>query len=470
MRPNLCAIITAIHELSGLAFMSSLSARLLISVSLLLVFFFGVTIVVLDSAFREAGEQAQEDILDGMLMMLIAEAEPNSRGELEMPLDLREPRFGNLGSGLYGALFDDGDTPVWTSQSSLGLNVPYGPSPDPGANLFSRLRLKDGTPLMSLSLAVQWELNDGELKPYTFNVAQSLDSFNAQVASFRRQLFTWFAAVAVIMLTSISFVMRGLLKPLRQVESEISEVEEGKRQVLSDDYPTELTSVARNMNILIGSERARSERYRNTLDNLAHSLKTPLAAIRAVLSEQPANDMSERVETQIERMNDIVRYQLRKPATIHTETVGVVSVPVSDEVTRLVEGLSKVYRDKSPAFELDVTEGMRFHGETGDFLEVAGNLLDNACKWCRQRVKLTIHPLRQDGGGMRLTVEDDGPGIPEQAADALLQRGTRLDESAPGHGIGLAVVKDIAASYGGDVTIADSDLGGAAITVTIAPP
>jgi two-component system sensor histidine kinase PhoQ len=82
---------------------------------------------------------------------------------------------------------------------------------------------------------------------------------------------------------------------------------------------------------------------------------------------------------------------------------------------------------------------------------------------------LTIHPLRQDGGGMRLTVEDDGPGIPEQAAEALLQRGTRLDESAPGHGIGLAVVKDIAASYGGDVTIASSDLGGAAITVTIAP-
>ena len=449
--------------------MSSLSARLLISVTLLLVFFFGATIVVLDSAFREAGEQAQEDILDGMLMMLIAEAEPNARGELEMPLDLREPRFGNLGSGLYGALFDDSDTPVWTSQSALGLIVPYGPSPAPGANKFSRLRLEDGTPLMSLSLAVQWELNDGELKPYTFNVAQSLDSFNAQVASFRRQLFTWFAAVAVIMLTSISFVMRGLLKPLRQVESEINEVEEGKRQVLSDDYPTELTSVARNMNILIGSERARSERYRNTLDNLAHSLKTPLAAIRAVLSEQQSSDLTERVETQITRMNDIVRYQLRKPATIHTETVGVVAVLVSDELTRLVEGLSKVYRDKSPEFELDVTEGVRFYGEPGDFLEVAGNLLDNACKWCKQHVRLTIRPL-QDSGGMRLTIEDDGPGIPEEAADALLQRGMRLDESAPGHGIGLAVVKDIAASYGGDVTIASSDLGGAAITVTIAPP
>ena len=449
--------------------MSSLSARLLVSVTLLLVFFFGATIVVLDSAFREAGEQAQEDILDGMLMALIAEAEPNIRGELEMPLDLREPRFGNLGSGLYGALFDNSDTPVWASRSSLGLNVPYGPSPEPGTNKFSRLQLEDGTPLMSLSLAVQWELNDGELKPYTFNVAQSLDSFNAQVARFRRQLFTWFAAVAVIMLSSISFVMRGLLRPLRQIESEINEVEVGRRRTLSDDYPTELTSVARNMNVLIGSERARSERYRNTLDNLAHSLKTPLAAIRTVLSEQESNEMTERMETQIERMNDIVRYQLRKPATIHTKSLGVVSVPVRHELTRLVEGLSKVYSEKSPQIELDITEGMRFHGETGDFLEVAGNLLDNACKWCRQRVRLTIRPLQQDGGGMSLTVEDDGPGIPQQAADALLQRGTRLDESAPGHGIGLAVVKDIAASYGGDVRIANSDLGGAAITVTIAP-
>jgi two-component system sensor histidine kinase PhoQ len=169
-------------------------------------------------------------------------------------------------------------------------------------------------------------------------------------------------------------------------------------------------------------------------------------------------------------MNDIVRYQLRKPATIHTETLGVAAVPVKDELARLVEGLSKVYRDKSPRFKLDVTEGIRFPGESGDFLEVAGNLLDNACKWCKQRVKLTIRPLQQDNGGMRLTVEDDGPGIPEEAADALLQRGMRLDESAPGHGIGLAVVKDIAASYGGDVTIADSNLGGAAITVTIAAP
>ncbi|MDH5345616.1 MAG: hypothetical protein OEW59_07625, partial [Gammaproteobacteria bacterium] len=323
--------------------MTSLGARLLVSVSLLLILFFGATIAVLDVAFREAGEQAQEDILDTLLMALIAEAEPNANGELVMPSDLREQRFGNLGSGLYGALSDETDTPVWTSRSALGLNVPYGQRPPPGSHRFSRVSLADGTPLMALSLHVQWELANGELKPYTFSVAQSLDSFNDQLAGFRRQLFTWFGAIALIMLVSISIVMRGLLKPLRQIEAEITEIEGGHRQALSDDFPDELTSVARNMNLLIGSERGRSERYRNTLDNLAHSLKTPLAAIRSILAEQESGSLTGRVEAQIERMNDIVRYQLRKPSSIKGETFGVVAVRVDDELRKLIDGLHKVY-------------------------------------------------------------------------------------------------------------------------------
>ena len=158
--------------------------------------------------------------------------------------------------------------------------LPHSEPPPLGTHEFSRVELDDGTPLMALSLAVQWELASGDLRPYTFSVAESLDSFYSQLSRFRQQLFGWFAAVALFMLFSISLVMRSVLSPLRQIEGEISDVEEGRRQELSDGFPTELTGVARNMNLLIGSERARSERYRNTLDNLAHSLKTPLAAIR----------------------------------------------------------------------------------------------------------------------------------------------------------------------------------------------
>jgi two-component system sensor histidine kinase PhoQ len=429
-----------------------------------------MTIVVLNSAFREAGEEAQQDILDGQLMVLIAAAEPNVDGELEMPPDLSEPRFGNLGSGLYGALTDDSNFPVWTSRSALGTYVPYGEQPSPGQRTFSRIELEDGTPLMALSLHVQWELASGDLKPYTFSVAQSLDSFNAQLAGFRRQLFTWFGAVALIMLFSISMVMRGLLKPLRQIESEISDVEGGNRQSLSDDFPDELSSVARNMNLLIGSERGRAERYRNTLDNLAHSLKTPLAAIRAVLTEQRSSEVTEKIEAQIERMNDIVRYQLKIPAA-RSKKFGVIALPVKKELKKLVDGLHKVYKDKNPSIDVDLADGIVFRGESGDFLELAGNLLDNACKCCEAAVKLTIAPLSvgKGSGGMRIIVEDDGPGIPEEARAPLLERGMRLDESAPGQGIGLAVVTDIAASYGGTVTISDSTLGGAKISVTVNP-
>ena len=445
--------------------MRSLSARLLLAVSLLLLVFFGATIVVLDSAFQEAGEQAEQDILDGQLIALLAAADPNAEGELEMPLVMQEPRLGAIGSGLYAELRENENETVWRSRSSLGIEVPFGPPPPPGMPRFSRLTLEDGTPLMALAISVEWELASGELRPYSFYVAESLDSFNAQIARFQRQLFSWFAAVALIMLLTISMVLRRVLRPLRQIEDEIEEIEAGRRQVLTEGLPTELDSVARNMNVLIGSERGRSERYRQTLDNLAHSLKTPLAAIRAVLSDEPAGGRSEKIEAQIERMNDIVRYQLRKPAALVSDSFAVGRVDIEAQLRRLVDGLKKVYRDKSPVISVDVSPDATFRGESGDFLELAGNLVDNACKWCRGRVSIAVTAI--DEGGMQLVVSDDGPGIPEEAAEHLLRRGMRLDETAPGHGIGLAVVKDIAASFSGDITIGRSAEGGAEITVRL---
>ncbi len=453
--------------------MSSLSARLLVSVSVLLLFFFGATIVVLDTAFRKASEQAREDILDGHLMQLLAAAEPDADGVLSLPPDLPEARFGNIGSGLYGELRDADSDIVWRSRSALGLDIPLGVTPEPGNRLFLEESLEDNTPLLTLSMAVQWEIADNELKSYVFKVAESLDSFNAQVAGFRRQLFSWFAAVALIMLLSISILLRQLLRPLRQIEAEIGDIEDGRRASLSEAFPTELAGVARNMNLLIDSERARSDRYRHTLDNLAHSLKTPLAALRSLLSEIVAQkDIAGRFDEQIDRMDEIVRYQLRKPTAPGASKLVLTTVSIAKEVDRLVDGLNKVYRDKQPAIEVDVADRIRFRGDSGDFLELAGNLLDNACKWCEQRVRIRIVPAIIAGasvGGIEIVVSDDGPGIPGEAADALLQRGTRLDESTPGHGIGLAIVKDIARSYGGDLTIQVSDLGGAEIKVTIPP-
>ena len=219
------------------------------------------------------------------------------------------------------------------------------------------------------------------------------------------------------------------------------------------------------MNLLIDSERARSERYRQTLGNLAHSLKTPLAAMRALVTQGRHGELARKFNEQIDRMDEIVRYQLRKPAASSTGGLLLSAIPVARELDRIVDGLRKVYHDKQPEIVADVTDGLHFRGDKGDFLEVVGNLLDNACKWCERRVRVRVWP--SSSARMLVSVADDGPGIPHSAAEALLQRGSRLDESTPGQGIGLAVVKDIVTSYGGELTIGESDLGGAEFTVTL---
>ncbi|MDX1500027.1 MAG: ATP-binding protein [Woeseiaceae bacterium] len=452
--------------------MSSLSARLLISVSLLLLVFFGTTIVILDTAFRKAGEQAREDILDGQLISLLGAAEPGNDGRLVMPPDLYEPRFNNIGSGLYGEIRAADGEVIWRSRSALGLEIPEGIVPAVGNHLFLEETLADGTPLLTLALAVEWEFPDGELRPFVFKVAESMDAFNAQLARFRGQLFGWFALVALVMLLAISVLMRRLLQPLRQIEAEIGEIEEGTRASLSGAFPSELTGVARNMNLLIDSERARSDRYRFTLDNLAHSLKTPLAAVRSLLGDIGQHEIALRINEQVDRMDEIVRYQLRKPAASDAEKLVLAPVDVAREVNRLVDGLRKVYRDKAPEIRVTIDDRIRFRGDTGDFLELAGNLIDNACKWCETEVDVevgTASAADPRATGLLLRVGDDGPGVPEDAADELLQRGTRLDESRPGHGIGLAIVKDIAESYGGSLAVRRGSLGGAEFTVTIPP-
>ena len=173
-------------------------------------------------------------------MSLLAAAEPNIYGELQIPPDLPEPRFSSVDSGLYGELRDDSGEPVWKSQSALGLDLPYGERPQSGQHRFSRLTLDDGTPLMALSLSVEWELANGELRPYTFSVAESLDSFHAQLARFRGQLFGWFAAVAIIMLVYVPLLtlegasaaaVDGTMRP-QERRRVIEDFRSGKTQVL----------------------------------------------------------------------------------------------------------------------------------------------------------------------------------------------------------------------------------------------
>jgi len=449
--------------------MYSLRGRLLLWVSGLLIVFFGLTGLGLDLAFRNAGERAIRDLLDVRVIMLLAAAEPEN-GQLVLARDLPDARFAQPGSGLFASLTDAAGQVLWRSASSTGIDIPPGETPPVGQRHFRFTSASDGTPVLALSYGVEWEFEDRRIGRYSVHVAESLDGYQAQVGRFRRQLGGWFAGVLVLLLLSVGVLMRWLLQPLNRVEEEIRRVERGEADTLGEGYPRELEGVTRNMNTLILSQRQRQERYRNALGDLAHSLKTPLAVMRGQLESGRAVDVA-LVGQQVGRMDEIVRYQLQRASAAGAAGLARGRVELAEVLNSVAAALDKVYRDKAPRCAITAEPGLMFRGDRGDLMEMLGNLLDNAYKYCRSEVRVSCKarpvPTIQGAAVLQVCVEDDGNGFPPEASGLLLQRGVRADEAAEGQGIGLAVVREIAESYQGGLELSRSGLGGARVELSL---
>jgi two-component system sensor histidine kinase PhoQ len=269
-------------------------------------------------------------------------------------------------------------------------------------------------------------------------------------------------------------LVRWILQPTRRIATELGRVERGEQEQLSTDYPLELKRLSRSMNDFIDSERNSLKRYRNTLADLAHSLKTPLAVVRSQLeSGADGKEFRWTVLEQIGRMDQIVAYQLSRAATSGHSTFAA-PILIEPHAEEIVSGLEKVYSTKNILCEFDIDPRAQFYGEEGDLLELLGNLLENAFKWAKHRVLLTARVIPGAPGerrnGLIFMVEDDGPGVPEDKVEHLLQRGVRGDERVQGHGIGLAIVQDLLKAYRGHLNVSRSEnLGGAAFTARFAP-
>ncbi len=450
--------------------MSSLSGRLLASVSLLLILFFGVTIAALDAVFRDLSQRSIGELLDAQLVALLAACEPDDHGNVQPAGALAEARLRQPGSGLYAQIRTRDGKLIWRSPSLLGGQVDFGGPVAPGARRLEQRSLDVNLRSMVLTSSINWEIAPGANREFIFNVATSLAPYEAQLARFRSQMLGWFLGLLVLLLGSLALLLRWALRPLRQIEMEIGEVEAGSRTSLSGSQPRELTGLAANMNALLKSERQRVERYRNTLGNLAHSLKTPLAVMRSALAGQPAIDRRhEIVDQQIDRMNAIVQHQLKRAAASGGAVVGQSAVEVAPLLVELRAALSKVYPHRDLLIEISAPEGAAFAGDRGDLFELLGNLLDNACKWCRSRVRVTATRLSTADvrTRLRITVEDDGAGIAIADRERILERGARADEQVEGQGLGLAMVREIVDLYDGTLEIGNSTLSGALVTVCL---
>jgi two-component system sensor histidine kinase PhoQ len=280
--------------------------------------------------------------------------------------------------------------------------------------------------------------------------------------------------LGVMLIVLQLLLLRWSLTPLRRVASDMARVEHGDSAHLDSQYPQELVGLTDRINAFIASEREQRTRYRHTLADLAHSLKTPLAVIRSqVESPMDGDDAARRtgVLAQVRRMDELVAYQLSRAATSGRQTFAS-AVPIAGHAEDLVRSLEKVYAAKNLLCEFDIDDGAVFYGEQGDLLELMGNLLENAFKWAGHRVLLVVRQQPLPGhsrAGLRLSVEDDGPGIAADQVEKVLQRGVRGDERVQGHGIGLSIVQDIVHAYKGELVVDHSpEFGGARFSVTLA--
>lgn len=442
--------------------MISLNARIGLSAAAVLGVFIVLTALALERAFRESAESALRERLQAQLYFLMGSAEVDHDGRLSMPEQLAEPRLNLPQSGLYAAIRSPDGRVSWRSASAVGAATPLLPMLAAGEELFARVRQRDQEYYLA-GLGVAWEVGEAVF-PLSFAVAEDLAEYEAQIASYRASLWGWLTAMAVLLLGAQILVLRWGLRPLRTVARELEAIEAGRKERLERDYPQELGRLTDNLNALLAHERAQQTRYKNALADLAHSLKTPLAVLRGLASEGGCGGGSDRLlEDQVARMDSIVQYQLQRAVTKGRSAL-TRPVAVRAVVDRITATLDKVYREKGVAVEHDIAADALFRGAEGDLMEMLGNLLDNAYKWCRHRVRVSA---RCGDGALTLSVDDDGPGLDPRALELVVERGGRADESVPGHGIGLAVVREIAQAYGGAVSFAASPLGGASVQVIL---
>ncbi len=436
----------------------SLTIRLIFAASMVLMIMMILTALALDKAFKESATTAQRERLLGQVYMLMAAADISEKGNVYMPIQLAEARLSSPDSGLYGVVSKENEI-LWKSPSSLNITLPAIDTPAAGVHKFSYVKT-DKEHYFILNYGVRWQIGT-TFYPLIFTIIENLQGFQQQLQNYRHNLWGWLALMVIMLLILQFMVLVWGLQPLKKLEVELIAIEKGEKQYLEDTYPKELQRVTDNLNILLHHEKARQQRYQNALADLTHSLKTPLAVLRSLMYTNQKSQLSTEIATviteQVVCMDRIVEYQLQRAAT--KGALGIkAAIPVLPIINKIIDSLDKVYSEKGVIFHYQGIDEPMFKGDEGDLLELLGNTLDNAYKWCQHSVYLTIS-MQQ--GKYCMMIEDDGIGISEDNIDSIFQRGARIDQSVPGHGIGLSIIRDILDVYQATLSIKQSTKGGA---------
>lgn len=427
---------------------SRLSTGIIIALALLVV----VLLAVGSYSLRHLAEDFVGERLEHDIDALLATMFFNGRDQLRLRPGRLSPIFRQPYSGHYYKIQAGGVTLRSRSLWDADLSIP-----PTTRNRITRRFIRGPQDQQLLMLARTFRLQGQNV------VIAVTEDFTGLAAGLRR-LTVNLSLLALVLLSVLILAQRWLvhqgLKPLEKIRRDILRLTHGEIHRLNADTPSEVRPLVEQINHLIGVMEKRLQRSRHALGNLAHALKAPLT-ILTQLVEQPEvkaqGEVGAELALQTRQIHSLLNRELKRARIAGAATPGQ-RVVLTDEVADLVDTLKKIYRDKPLDLQCRIPPNSLFPGERNDLLELLGNLLDNACQWAARSVRLTV---KETDKWQQLSVEDDGPGAPPEQLELLTRRGVRVDESRSGHGLGLAIVTDIAEQYDGRLRLGRSqDLGG----------
>jgi signal transduction histidine kinase len=400
------------------------------------------------------------------LNQLTAAFELDESGRPRVAGPLSDPRFARPYGGLYWQVTEPGGATVRSrSLWDFSLQLPVDPLA-PGELHRHRIAGPAGSDL----LAVERPLSVGSR---TFRMVVAVD--RAEIRRNVRDFGGWMAlslgVLGLVLLAAAAAQVAVGLSPLRGLRRELAKVHQGQTAQLEAEFPSEVQPLVDDLNQLLAQQTAAVARGRAQAANLAHGLKSSLTALAAesrALADAGADGAASRIDEQIAGMRRHTEHQLARARAAGSSRVPGQVTPIAPLVAGLLRVMSRVGRGSELILSTEIDERHAFAGEAQDFEEMMGNLLENACKWARQRVTVAS---RVDGAGrLTILIDDDGPGLPAARRDEVFERGRRLDQSMPGSGLGLAIVRDIAELYEGTVELVDSPLGGLGVRLSLPTP
>jgi signal transduction histidine kinase len=427
--------------------------------------------LLLNQLFQQALERNFDARLRAVLDGVLANVELEPDGSPKLPAPLSDTRFTIPLSGWYWQI-KPLDLPAAKDLASASLlekrlELPAGATAVRGKDGIADFYMKDTQGKQLRALEQTFELFDSGHE-YSFVVAGDFDELKSEVSAFRRTLAAVLSLLGLGLLGATLLQVRYGLKPMQEMQQKLNEIRSGDAEYLQGNFPTEMQPVADEMNLLIKTGFEILERSRMQVGNLAHALKTPLAVLT---NEAAANKgkLAGIVDEQTTIMREQVELYLdRARHAAQARNLGA-SCDIEPVAQALVRTVQRIYEKKNLQMTVSVQPGTKFRGDQQDLEEMLGNLLDNACKWAKGRVRLTAEHSHVDSGRqvLKISVEDDGPGIPLEKRELAFKRGQRLDEKKPGSGLGLNIVQETAELYGGSAAIETSEMGGAALILRL---